>query len=411
MKKHYRKIIAIILVCMCCLAVVSFMQGCTNAVKYPKGSFDFQYDSAKYILLGINPYTETLYPTGMQEKLGLDVFYDALEANQFPSMLLVLLPYAFFEPMVANWLWMLSNVFFSVGILVLVKKMFFNNIYQMWLRANERIALLFPEKDCIIAYMFFACMFFIGLPWRNNIGNGQHTIMAFFFFLLALYLSDMHKEWWAGVALAISFFKYTLTVPLALIFIHKKKYKELVVSVVLHIIGTLLSAVWLNASVIDLLVLPLKKSTGLATAGAYDIASIFKLSNWSLLISSILMVVLLLYVLVGKFKGSEEELFSLLIMLSLIIVYHREYDYFVLIIPLIVFGLKCWQTEIGRIGKWILFFDVIYVFVISRLIYGLGCDSRIFAVSFAVCFYMTIAMFFVALHAENKLTVRNRLKR
>lgn len=396
---------------MCCLAAVSFMQGCRNAVQYPKGSFDFQYDSAKYISLGINPYTETLYPTGMQEKLGLDVFYDALEANQFPSMLLILLPYTFFRPMVANWLWMFSNVFFSVGILVLVKKIFFNNIYQMWLRGNERISLVFSEKDCMIAYMFLVCLFFIGLPWRNNIGNGQHTIMAFFFFLLAFYLSDMHKEWWAGVALAISFFKYTLTVPLALIFIHKKKYKELVISVALHIIGTLLSAVWLNASVIDLLVLPLKKSTGLATAGAYDIASILQLSNGGVLISGILMVVLLLCILFGKFKGGDEELFSLLIMISLIMVYHREYDFFVLIIPLIIFGLKCWQTEIGRIGKWLLSFDVIYVFVISRLIHGLGCDSRIISVSFAVCYYITIMMLFAALHAENKLTVRNSIQR
>ena len=74
------------------MAVISVAQGVHNAVGILHGSYDFQYDSALLLRLRLNPYDESLNPQGISEQLGLFDFYDKVEANQFPSMLAILIP-------------------------------------------------------------------------------------------------------------------------------------------------------------------------------------------------------------------------------------------------------------------------------------------------------------------------------
>ena len=66
------------------LAAVSIVQGCRNAEVY---SQDFQWDAAKALVLRVNPYTESLNPTGALDAYGFEEYFKQMEANQFPSLL------------------------------------------------------------------------------------------------------------------------------------------------------------------------------------------------------------------------------------------------------------------------------------------------------------------------------------
>ena len=382
-----RKLLWMIAIILYLAALVSFVAGCRNAVAYPQGSFDFQYDSAKVFSLRVDPYKETMNSTGLSQKLGLEKFYNGLEANQFPSMLMLLLPYTLLSPMAANWAWMISNVLFSIGIVFLIKKLFFDKCFN---ELCERVP-DFTPKDNIFVYSLFVAVFFMGLPWRCNIGNGQHTIMAFFFFLLSVWLFEEEHDILSGIALAISFFKYTLTVPLALYFFYKKKYKSFILAVGIHSVLTIVAALWLNTSVIDMIIEPLQIASHFTANGSYDIGAILGIGRVGMVITILSMVVMGIFLISGKYKGSDEELLSLLVVFSLVIVYHMLYDYFVLIVPTIVFTLKKYKQKNLALFFWWIF--MLYIFFIVKITYVVDMFSNlrhIIDIVFALIFYISV---------------------
>ena len=321
MKQKSRKqivFINIVIVLLIILAAISVLQGVRNAVATTRGSFDFQYDSSMLLRLRINPYDESLHPTGVSEKFGLYEYYDKIEANQFPSLLSILIPLTYLSPHAANVTWVAINLLSTAVIIFLSKKLFFTEI-------NNKIILI------------LSCCMLAGLGWRNNIGNGQHTIFAFAFFLIALWLSERKKAILSGIALALSFFKYTLTVPLALYFLYKKRYKELVVAIGIHLAATPICAWWLNDSVVNMVKKPLEVSKMLSSSGYIDFGSVFHLnSNVSMLLAVLVCGLMLILSLLSTEKN-EDLLFSILSFVSLIVIYHRTYDFFILIVPVGIF--------------------------------------------------------------------------
>ena len=187
--------------------------------------------------------------------------------------------------------------------------------------------------------------------------------MALFSFLLAVYFSKRNKEVLSGTALAISFFKYTLTVPLAIFFLHKKKYKALLVSVGIHAVLTIVAAVWLNTSVIDMIIKPVKISSHLNTEGFLDVGAMFGLGKVGMVITAIILLATVFYVLSGKYVGTDSELLSILVMIALASTYHRPYDYFVLIIPVIVLSLVK-KDFLLRIILWVV---TLYAFIFVKV--------------------------------------------
>ena len=392
MKNAHKKLV-VLCVIMSILAIVSVLCGCYNAVKYPMGSFDFQYDSAKLLFMRINPYEESLNPTGLQTELGMDTYYGRLEANKFPSMLIFLFPYVLLKPMTANWTWMISNLLFTAGSLFLLKFLIFDDTYAQFLQSDHMTAAHFSARDGSMVFWLIACLMMMGTPWRNNIGNGQHTIMAFFFFLLSLRLSKINRIVLSGLSLSISYFKYTLTVPMALFFVYKKKYKELIVSIAVHVVLTFASAIWLKASILDMIILPLKVSSNLSGAGSYDISATFRLGRVGMPIAAIALLSILVYCAIGKFKGSDNELLSILTMISLVIVYHRGYDFFVLILPLVIYTFQKQSTKAEKMASYCIWGCVIYVFFVEKaIITFLPSIHASISVLFSIFFYITIAV-------------------
>lgn len=304
------------------LAALSLVQGCRNALTY---SQDFQWDAAKALFLGINPYRESLSPSGALDAYGFEAYFSTMEANQFPSLLMLLYPYTLLAPMTARVAWLLSNLGFTALMAFGLRKTFLREA---------------P------ANVFYAIMLLMlaGTPWRNQIGVGQHTIFSMAFFLLAVWFAENEKKdgsamlpGWAAfclsvLCLCVCYFKYTLTVPLVLYFVYKKYWKEIFVSAGIHVLATFWAAWHLKAGFFDMIILPLRVSSALSGEGSIDVSVLLQGSPAAFAVSGGLFL-LLFFIVLRMPEGNEALVITLLTLISLIITYHRSYDFFVLIVP------------------------------------------------------------------------------
>ncbi|MCR5735172.1 MAG: glycosyltransferase 87 family protein, partial [Lachnospiraceae bacterium] len=230
---------------------------------------------------------------------------------------MLLIPFTFLPPLAARYVWLFCNLLFTAGIVFLLRKTFF--------------------KDTDGFLFAFLMLFMIsGTPYRNQLGVGQHTLFAFFFFLLAVYFLSLEgkKGFFAVTAsIFVCFFKYTLTVPLVIYFVYKKRIKEIAVAGALHVLLTVLAAFWLKDSIINMIIKPLKVSSALVSEGGIDFGALLKGSPFSYVLCLAVLVLLFVYaVKICNREGFDDLFISLLTVWSLIVTYHRTYDFFVLII-------------------------------------------------------------------------------
>lgn len=330
------------------LAAISLLQGCKNAIEV---SQDFQWDAAKAFVLKINPYIESLTPTGVLDSYDFEAYYLQMEANQFPSLLMLLIPYTFLPPLLARYAWLVSNLFFTGMIIWLLRKTLFKDMQS---------------------YSFGLLMLFMisGTPYRNQLGVGQHTLFSFMFFLLAVYACQKNEEreepkkfkFSIAAALAVSYFKYTLTAPLALFFLYKKRWREFAASIITHILLTIIAAAWLGTSVPDMIIQPLKVSAALAAEGGIDLGALLNGSPIAFFLAALIMC-LLLFIVFRMPKGDDVLLLSLLTLVSLIITYHRTYDFWVLVVVAALFM----RNSFDKFFKYYYWIMMICIFYVLRL--------------------------------------------
>lgn len=301
----------LIIAVMVLLAAVSLVQGVRNAAR---DSQDFQWDAMKVFSLRINPYDESMNPTGVLDTLGYEEYYLQMEANQFPSLLMLLIPFAPLSPLGARYVWIICNLIFTGLIVILLRKTFLKDM-------NGYL------------YTLLSLLMIAGTPYRNQIGVGQHTLFAFCFFLAAVWYSEYRENrssLLTVLALFICYFKYTLTVPLVLYFVYKKRYKEIIISAFMHVVLTVVSAFWLSDSVMNMIIKPLKVSSALSAEGGLDISALMGGSPAALLTGGLVMIVLFTAA-VRMPEGMDRTFFSALVLWSVIITYHRTYDFFVIV--------------------------------------------------------------------------------
>lgn len=333
------------------------------------GSMDFQWDSAKALALRINPYVESLNPTGIWEQYDFGGNYGALEANQFPSLLWLLFPFTLVSPQMANILWAIFNLLCGAAFLYGLRETF--------------LADLSKEE-----FLFTAAVFVSGTPLRNCLAMGQHTLFSMAFLMLGIVFAKKEKRVAAGLLLSISYFKYVLVVPIALYFIYKRWFKELIISVIPHVILTAFSAWWLNSSFMDMIIQPLQVSSKLADEGAIDLGR--WIGNGTAAMGVAVILGLLLAVLAFFVpKGQDKKLMTLLMLVSLILMYHRFYDFFILVVPmaLIVFSKESTLTEKICVGMSVVI--SYYIFSVFIHIWGLkGMQYDGLSIVLAVFYYI-----------------------
>lgn len=355
-----RLVIAVLVI----LSVISIAQGCMNALANPNGAIDFHYPLWRHVALRMNPYIDTLNPASPYSP-----HYINIPALNLPSTYIFLLPLGYLDVSTASLVWCIGNVIFSLGIAMLLKVFVFDKVYS-------------GDSSALI-YMLFMAVFFIGTPSRNTIGNAQTGLFSFFFLLLSFWLSEKNYRFMAGLALSVSYYKYALTVPISLYFLYKRKYKEFIIAAIVHIVFTFALGLRINASPIEMIRMFLQISSMLTSAGLYDICALFGINSVGL--SVVMLVMMTAFVFYCGFKRSDRdwEILSLLAVFTLVFMYHRIYDYFVLIIPLIV----CMSSnKYSLLEKIIICLCVAYIFFIQRV-----TGNIVLHYIFAVIFY---AMFF-----------------
>ena len=362
---------------MAMMAIVSIYEGIANGLVW---SQDFQYDAATALRSGYDPYDMSL--SFDEESLpdvpclkGFYEYYDGLgtpqrmEANQFPSLLYILVPYTLMPYNAARVMWVMTNIICTAVIIWLLKKTFM-------VQVDERL------------YPVFMMLMLAGTPWRNQMGVGQHTLFAVAFFLLAVFVTEGGKQEEqeetkpalitpgdvaAGLLLSLSYLKYTVTAPLALYFIYKRKWKAFLISLVPHILLTGVAAAVLKKPYTDMIIKPLKVASALAGEGSIDIGALTKGSPAGLFVTATVMLFLLGMAFLMP-KGNDELFISLAALLSLVMTYHRTYDFFIMIIVFGYFATGRMKTaEVIYFITTLAFFFVLRVFhenVISLTLSG-----------------------------------------
>ncbi len=385
--RRWKEVLAGGLLLLCLLSVAAGMR---NACRF---SQDFQYDAARALMLGIDPYEVSRTPpyrteSGTDGKL--DSFYayfesiDApqkMEANQFPSLLMELFPMVLLPFRLAVFVWMVLNLLFSAGILFFLRKTFFQGL------SGEE-------------FFFLALLMIAGTPWRNQLGVGQHTLFSFCFFLAAVMCSEKGKSVPAGVLLAVSMFKYTLTLPLAIYFVYRRRWKEPAVCAGIHLAFTGLAAWLLHRDFWYLLTAPLKVSMALSAEGSLDIGAFLGGGIRSVAVTGALMVFLVVTALMMP-AGEKARcvLFSVLVLTSLIMTYHRTYDYFVYIAAYpgvsVLAGQKAEKSRqvLGRFSLAVPYFVLLFILFFGLRLFSEGAAVMVFAAVFYYGFLICLVLF------------------
>src|SRR5262249_48959720 len=131
----------------------------------------------------------------------------------------------------AKWLWAAANILFAIGCVVLTARM---------------------ASASGVVVLGLLGLFLAGTPGWRTIGNGQQGLFSFFFFLLAIELQQQKKAPLAALCLAASWLKYTITLPLSLVFIRQEWRSTFAIASTVHFGLTLFLALWTGENPLDL---------------------------------------------------------------------------------------------------------------------------------------------------------------
>lgn len=356
----------------------------SNALENSK---DLQWDEARLLLEGINPYSLFLDPDAdipdwiNRGNLGL---------TQLPSAVLLFLPITVFDFDTAKVIWLAINIVATVVFSALSLRLFG------------------PGRASPCAIALFALLLASTTPWRITVGNGQYGLVAMAMFLGALHFYERRKLGAAIVLSSLAMIKYNLVLPFFALFLYRKRDAILVTGSVLaiHVALTVLAGVMVQENPLVLVSQSLTLASTIAGDGVFDFFAFQARTAPGIdraipLILSV--IVIALTVALSTQKLGPREL-SILSIVSLVIIYHRIYDAFVLIF--IMFHLKSMvdRTNVPPLGtsahpKDIIEFCIgcfvlLFVFVIDRIVYEFVTQSIIDPQSYG----FTQALFSIVLY-------------
>lgn len=291
---------------------------------------DFQWDPAKILVRGENPYLYTLE--------GRTFMGQIVHGNQVPSCLLLLTPWTLIPIQFASKTWVASNLFFTCMCLFYIRRIWFADDIRR------------PFGFAFVALALFS----MGCT-HNLLSVGQHLLFSLAFFFAGYHYAQQGRTWLSGIMVAFSLFKYTTIFPLLLIFIVLRQYKPLIIAAAIHIALTVFAGIWTGYSPVVLILQSFEVSNKLLLGeGIGDIASVLHMcgvadyGSYAIYGYAFFSVLFLLV----AFTGRKDPLLKLSIFAvgSNFMFYHRGYDLVVWIIPLIYATLladkRDWKSRV-----------------------------------------------------------------
>jgi hypothetical protein len=241
---------------------------------------------------------------------------------------------------------------------------------------------LWPDKKTVQVdrkgKLFLAFSFWSLLATRIAVGNGQTTLIVFTLMLLTLLM--IKKNWFlAGLALGVALSKYSLSVPILLFLVFKREYRIVALSLLTQLIGLISLSLMTNTAPLQVFneyILMLKLhldnpginlASILPNSSSLTIPLIITFSISVLAITSYWLMVYYRRMSVQDKSLSEYHILVILSLLTLLVVYHREYDavLIILFINLVVFGLSSNRWRISGQKKngliLLLFFSLLWM--------------------------------------------------
>lgn len=281
-----------LLVCLTVLAIISVFKGIVNGLDGQR--IDFLHKEFRQILFN----------------------HDCSQIVQFPSTMLFIYPLGLLSYRAAQIVWVILQFVFSIVIFYFTKKVFFDS----W-----------KKED----YLYLILLTVAGAPWRTNLSNLQYSLCAFAFFMVGLWLIEVDKEIWAGIAFSMSFFKVQLIVPLLAVLIYKRKWKPFVILIITQLFSFIFSLYWFK----DFYAITFSKLDAIfafndGASKFIDFSVIFdnKVIQYGMTLSVIVVILYVSWKLKQIERSAEPRIYTLyfvwLLLWALVMFYHRIYDYF-----------------------------------------------------------------------------------
>lgn len=362
MNKYFKNIcICILFLLLSFAALVSVWKGLENASSY---SQDFQWSPAVLFWEGVNPYT--YYISGNADNRII-----LSQAPNYAHITYILLsPFASLDWSSAKIYWAIFNIvlaFSCVG--VLCRYVGFN----------------------LINSLFVLLVFLCSTPFRNTIGNGQHSIIVLILFCGLLLQNKNIGSFLAGG----SYFKYSFMPPLAAYILFGRGLKAFIFSGLICAFGWVVFSFLLSEDLFSTLMQPLKVSAisvGSGTADFMTIASIIGFENKILNFIFYYLIPILLSLAIGFYASGKnnDPLFVLSFVAagSLVTFKHLGYD-FTLLLPAFVYFFRYREFIWAKIGLALIFFNWFGLKMVAPLNLGLVILTSL---NFVLCLVLMIAL-------------------
>jgi hypothetical protein len=305
----------------------------TGTLTALESSKDLQWDEAKLLLDGIDPYSLFLDPSATAPGY---VNPGNLGLSQLPSSIVMFLPLALVNFDTAKLLWIAVNFASTFAFVLLSCKLFLPGRLTM---SNLAAITLFLIS---------------GTPWWITLGNGQYGLFALALFMGALACYERHRLKSAAVLSCLASIKYSLVLPFFALFLPRKRDTGLMVAAVLLFNGALaiLAGILVHKDPLTLARESLTIASTIAGDGAFDFFAFQArvAPELSRLIPAVLSLFVIALTVVLFVKPTGSRSLSILPLVSLVIVYHRIYDGVVLF--LMIFHLRPLFDRLDRRQWW-----------------------------------------------------------
>ena len=240
-----------------------------------------------------------------------------------------------------------------------------------------------------------------------TINYGQNSLMIFFFLILPFIFYKKNFQNFSYILSGISYVKYSTGYILFLNLLVEKKYKSLSLSLIITVFGWFFYSLYTDTNIIESFFGPFKlilSDNYVRTGDLYSILNIYLLKEVSL-INKIIQFGFIFFLniyFLYQIKDSQNQLAKLTVvcLMPLIFLPHSNYDY-VLMLPVLVFGIKYYSFKISKFCLFI----VIYYFYFHRIIRHL-INNDMFYQTGMLIIVSTFLIVFVNFTKLNKSTLK-----
>ncbi|MDB3888094.1 hypothetical protein N9341_00985 [Candidatus Pelagibacter sp.] len=295
-------------------------------------SFDFHFSPTKLVSEGINHYQYIL--DGKHDDSPNDrIMYDQ-NGNYAQGLFVMLIPFTLMDWDEAKLLWSIINILIAIFICIILCNKF--NLS----RFNT----------------FLVCSIFLSSTiFRIHIAYGQQTLLMFIFLILPFLQFNKLSIIFSGIA----FFKYNIGYGLFIYFLSLKKITNIFLSLIPLIIGWILYCFITNTNLLENLLEPLKVILYWNSFNNHFPVTIFSFLEVFNVNSIIVLILPLIisFIIINKIKHEQDNLKKLSILCLSILAFapHQLHDY-VILLPLLIFSIKNFNSVISKINLVIIFY-------------------------------------------------------